>query len=85
LPVVLTHQATGNMVTHAERPVPPGLLQTNIARVGNTVGASIGILMDELHREGRFAEGDRLLLVAAESSSWSYGGMLVTWDRARPR
>ena len=82
---VLTHQATGKMHVHAETlGVPAGMLQTNIARVGNTVGASIGILLDEMHRGGRLSMGDRLLLVAAESSSWSYGGMLVTWNRARP-
>ncbi len=79
---VLTHQATGKMDTHAEKlGVPPGLLQSNISRVGNTVAASIGILMDDLHRAGKLTRGDRLLVVAAESSSWSYGGMLVTWDR----
>jgi 3-oxoacyl-[acyl-carrier-protein] synthase-3 len=79
---VLTHQATGRMHVHAERlGIPPAMLPTNIARVGNTVSASIGILMDELHRAGRLHAGDRLLLVAAESSSWSYGGMLLTWGR----
>jgi 3-oxoacyl-[acyl-carrier-protein] synthase-3 len=79
---VLTHQATGKMHVHAEKlGVPAAMLPTNIARVGNTVGASIGILMDELYRDGRFARGDRLLLVAAESSSWSYGGMLVPWSK----
>lgn len=79
---VLTHQATGKMGCHAEKlGVPAAMLPTNIARVGNTVGASIGILMDELHQAGKFSRGDRLLVVAAESSSWSYGGMLVTWDR----
>ena len=45
--------------------------------------ASIGILMDDLHRAEKFEEGDRLLIVAAESSSWSYGGMLVTWSADR--
>jgi len=79
---VLTHQATGKMGSHAEKlGVPAAMLPTNIARVGNTVAASIGILMDELYRAGKFTNGDRLLVVAAESSSWSYGGMLVTWER----
>jgi 3-oxoacyl-[acyl-carrier-protein] synthase-3 len=79
---VITHQATGPMHQHAEKlGVPAAKLPTNIARVGNTVGASIGILFDELYRRGDLTTGDRLLLVAAESSSWSHGGMLVTWDR----
>jgi 3-oxoacyl-[acyl-carrier-protein] synthase-3 len=81
---VLTHQATGKMTTHAEKlGVPAAMLPTNIARIGNTVAASIGILMDDLHRAKKFEEGDRLLVVAAESSSWSYGGMLVTWSTDR--
>lgn len=79
---VLTHQATGNMRRHAANiGVPPAMLPTNIEHVGNTVAASIGILMDELHRDGRLTDGDRLLMVAAESSSGSYGGMLVPWTR----
>jgi 3-oxoacyl-[acyl-carrier-protein] synthase-3 len=79
---VLTHQATGKMHAHAEKlGVPAAKLPTNIARIGNTVGASIGILMDDLYRAGRLTRGDRLLLVAAESSSWSYGGMVVPWSK----
>jgi 3-oxoacyl-[acyl-carrier-protein] synthase-3 len=77
---VLTHQATGNMRKHAEKiGVPPEKLPTNIEHVGNTVAASIGILMDELHRDGRLTAGDRLLVVAAESSSGTYAGMLLPW------
>ena len=51
----------------------------NIERVGNTISASILILLDELSREGQIAAGDRLLLVTAESSTWSYGGMSIVW------
>ena len=79
---VLTHQATGKMHAHAEKlGVPAAMLPTNIARVGNTVGASIGILMDELYRAGRLRRGDRLLVVGAESSSWTHGGMVVRWTK----
>src|SRR5262249_23611143 len=79
---VLTHQATGRMHAHAEKlGVPAAMLPTNIAKVGNTGGASIGILMDELHRTSKLHRGDRLLVVAAESSSWTHAGMLVPWSR----
>jgi 3-oxoacyl-[acyl-carrier-protein] synthase-3 len=77
---VLTHQATGNLRTLGRRiGIPPEKMPTNIERVGNTVAASILILLDELCREGLVSPGDRLLLITAESSSWSYAGMAVTW------
>lgn len=77
---VLTHQATGHMRNIAARHgIPPEKLPTNIDRVGNTVSASILILLDELSRGGRLEAGDRLLLGTAESSTWSYGSMSLIW------
>ena len=77
---VLTHQATGNLrKIGAGIGLPPEKMPVNIERVGNTVSASILILLDELNRTGQLEPGDRLLLVTAESSSWSYAGMSVTW------
>jgi 3-oxoacyl-[acyl-carrier-protein] synthase-3 len=77
---VLTHQATGNLRTIGSRiGIPPDKMAINIERVGNTVAASILILLDELRRTNSIDPGDQLLLITAESSSWSYAGMAVTW------
>jgi 3-oxoacyl-[acyl-carrier-protein] synthase-3 len=78
--LVLTHQATGNMKGIAAKfGVPPEKLPTNIRKVGNTISASILILLDELVRAGEVTPGDRLALLAAESSSWSFAGMDLVW------
>jgi len=78
---LLAHQATGNMRSlAAKHGVPPEKFPTNIERVGNTIAASIPILLEEIRAEGRLASGDRLLLLAAESSTWSYGGMEILWE-----
>lgn len=77
---VLTHQATGNMRAIAERHgVPASKLPINIDHVGNTVAASILIVLDELDTAGRLDRGDRLMFLAAESSTWSYAGLSLLW------
>jgi 3-oxoacyl-[acyl-carrier-protein] synthase-3 len=76
----VTHQATGNLRRiGAQHGIPPDRMPTNIERVGNTVGASILILLDELARDGALQQGDKLLLFTAESSTWSYGSMALVW------
>lgn len=51
---------------------------TNLDRYGNTSGASCAIALDEAHREGRFQEGDHILL-AAFGGGLTYGATLVQW------
>ena len=76
----LTHQATGNLRRIGESVgIPPEKMPLNIGRVGNTVSASVLLLLDELVREGRTSAGDELVLHTAESSSWSYAGARITW------
>lgn len=77
---LVTHQATGRIKEIGARyGIAAEKLPTNIDRVGNTVSASILVLLDELHRGGRLASGDRLLLHTAESSTWSFGAASLTW------
>lgn len=76
----LTHQATGRLHEIGARyGIRAEQLPTNIERVGNTVSASILILLDELNAKGALAEGQRLLLFSAESSTWSYGATALRW------
>jgi 3-oxoacyl-[acyl-carrier-protein] synthase-3 len=68
----VTHQATGRIKRIAEQlGFPPERVPTNIARVGNTISASIPILLDEL--APTINSGDRVVLFTAESATWSYG------------
>jgi 3-oxoacyl-[acyl-carrier-protein] synthase III len=76
----VTHQATGNLRRiAASYGLPPEKLPVNIARVGNTISASILILLDELAKDGAIARGDLVVLHTAESSTWSSAGMAIRW------
>lgn len=76
----VTHQATGNMHRiAASYGLPPEKIPINIDRVGNTVSASILVLLDELKRAGKLSRGDLLVLHTAESSTWSTAGMAIRW------
>ena len=50
----------------------------NIQEYGNTSGASVPILLDELNRKGCFKAGDKLVL-AAFGAGLSYGASLLEW------
>jgi 3-oxoacyl-[acyl-carrier-protein] synthase-3 len=77
---LLTHQATGHIRDIGTKyGIAPERLPINIGHVGNTVSASILILLDEVKRDGLLASNDRLLLHTAESATWSYAGMSLVW------
>ena len=58
----IAHQANDriNRAVRDSLKIPPEKIPSNIARFGNTSAATIGILTDELHREGRIREGQLL-------------------------
>jgi 3-oxoacyl-[acyl-carrier-protein] synthase-3 len=77
---VLTHQATGRIPRIASMHGLPGeKFAVNIEHVGNTISASVLILLDELARAGKFEKGSKLLLATAESSSWSSAQAALVW------
>ncbi len=77
---LVTHQATGNIHRiGAPFGIPAHKVPVNISHVGNTISASILILLDELYRGGKLNTGDLLVLHTAESSSWSQAGMALRW------
>jgi len=69
----LLHQANLRIIScireHLEQPVEK--FPTNIQKYGNTSSASVGILIDELAREGKLKEGMKLMLS-------TFGGGFVT-------
>ncbi len=76
----VTHQATGNIRRlGASYGLPPEKIPVNIYRVGNTISASVALLLDELAQTGKLDDGDLLVLHAAESSTWSSAGMAIRW------
>ena len=58
----IAHQANDriNRAVRDALKIPPEKIPSNIARFGNTSAATIGILTDELRREGKIREGDLL-------------------------
>jgi 3-oxoacyl-[acyl-carrier-protein] synthase-3 len=76
----VTHQATGNLRRiAASYGLPPEKVPVNIQKVGNTISASVLILLDELASGDQLASGDLLVLHTAESSTWSSAGMAIRW------
>lgn len=54
---------------------------SNFARVGNTVSASIYILLDQMNKEGTLKTNDLLVLLPAEATKWIYGAIVVRWTK----
>lgn len=50
----------------------------NIDRYGNTSGATVPILLDQLNREGKLNQGDKLVL-AGFGGGLTWGAILLTW------
>ena len=50
----------------------------NIDRYGNTSGATIPILLDELNREGKLSRGDKIAL-AGFGAGLTWGAALLEW------
>ena len=66
-------QSVAKRLGEAEEKFP-----VNIQEYGNTSGASVPILLDELNRKGCFKAGDKLVL-AAFGAGLSYGASLLEW------
>ena len=73
LDMLVCHQSNLRILQSARERfgLPTEKLHVNIDRVGNTVGASVPLCLDELVRDGRIKEGQRVMFVA-------FGGGL-TW------
>ena len=50
----------------------------NIQKYGNTSGASIPILLDEMNREGMLNRGDKIVL-AGFGGGLTWGAILLEW------
>lgn len=74
----IAHQANDriNRAVRQALKVDPDKIPSNIARYGNTSAGTIGILTDELRREGRIREGD-LICFMALGAGLNWGVALV--------
>ncbi|MEG2120742.1 MAG: beta-ketoacyl-ACP synthase III [Rikenellaceae bacterium] len=53
-------------------------VMTNMDKYANTSGATIPILLDEVHRSGKIKKGN-IILFAAVGSGWTYGASIIKW------
>lgn len=51
----------------------------NLALVGATGSAALPLAVDYGWKTGRIKQGDRLMLLAIETSKWKYAGMVLPW------
>ncbi|MCP5464991.1 MAG: beta-ketoacyl-ACP synthase 3, partial [Deltaproteobacteria bacterium] len=78
LKYLVSHQANINIIKQiqADLHLEDAQVPTNIDRVGNTSGASIPILLDELNRSGALKSEDKLLFTCF-GSGFCWGAALV--------
>jgi 3-oxoacyl-[acyl-carrier-protein] synthase-3 len=50
----------------------------NLERIGNMSSATIPVLLDELNREGRIKEGDRIVM-SGFGAGLTYGASVLVW------
>lgn len=58
--------------------IPMEKFPTNLERFGNTSGATIPILLDEMNREGKLHRGDKLVL-AGFGAGLTWGATFLEW------
>ncbi|MCI9492438.1 MAG: ketoacyl-ACP synthase III [Lachnospiraceae bacterium] len=76
----LLHQANYRIITSIARKLklPIEKFPSNVERCGNTSAASIPILLDEVHKEGKLSEGD-ILLLSGFGAGLTWGAALLKW------
>jgi 3-oxoacyl-[acyl-carrier-protein] synthase-3 len=77
---LLPHQASIRVLQEIARRIgmPFEKVKTNMDRYANTSGGTIPIVLDEVHRNGEFSDGD-LVLFAAVGAGWTWGAGLYRW------
>lgn len=51
----------------------------NLTEVGATGSAAVPIALDDAWKKGRIEAGDRVMMLAIETSKWKYAGMVFPW------
>lgn len=74
------HQANYRIVEAIAKrmKLPIDRFPMNIEKYGNTSGATIPILLDELNREGKLEKGDRIVL-SGFGAGLTWGASLIQW------
>lgn len=78
--LVVPHQANIRILNKLvdKLQVPLSKVFMNVFKYGNTSAASIPIALDEVYREGRIAQGDRVLFCTF-GGGFTWGATLIDW------
>ena len=78
LDYLILHQANKRIIDFIIKrlKIDPSKVPTNIARYGNTSAASIPLLIDEMNREGKFKNGQKLV-IAGFGGGLSWGASYI--------
>jgi 3-oxoacyl-[acyl-carrier-protein] synthase-3 len=79
--LVVPHQANLRILQAVsdKLKIPMDKFFTNLQKYGNTSSASIPIALDEAHRNGRLADGNRILLVSF-GAGLTWGASIIQWS-----
>lgn len=82
LDLLIPHQANIRIIESSAKRLnlPMEKVLVNINKYGNTVGASVGLALDEAVRSERIKEGDHSVMVAF-GAGLSWGASCVRWNR----
>jgi 3-oxoacyl-[acyl-carrier-protein] synthase-3 len=80
LKMIIPHQANLRIIdaVAGKLGLTPDQVAINIQKYGNTTAATIPIAMSEAYQEGKFDDGDWLLLTAF-GAGFSWGSVLLKW------
>jgi 3-oxoacyl-[acyl-carrier-protein] synthase III len=56
-----------------------GKIYENLTDVGATGSAAVPLALDDAWKKGRVKRGDKVMLLAIETSKWKYAGAVVNW------
>jgi 3-oxoacyl-[acyl-carrier-protein] synthase-3 len=59
-----------------------GKIFENLTEVGATGSAAVPLALDLAWKTARVKQGDRVMLLAIETSKWKYAGTVLTWTAA---
>jgi 3-oxoacyl-[acyl-carrier-protein] synthase III len=78
---IIPHQPSIRVLTKTAEllEVPVDTVKMNMQSYANTAGATVGLLLDEVHRSGDIKTGD-IVVFAAVGSGWTWGAAVYQWQ-----
>ena len=76
----MLHQANKRIVEAVAKRLgePIEKFPMNLQKYGNTSSASVGILLDEMNRDGRLKKGQKIV-IAGFGAGLTWGASIVEW------